>query len=104
MPNKLSHELYAEIAIEKILEIEWQLEAQNPERAEAFRQELSNLVDQLLTFPESAPFVGHRKRVRRQLFKHFSYGLLYVIRDEHLLITLIYSLGQRTPSWDDYTQ
>ncbi len=104
MPNELLHEVYSELALEKILEIEWQLEARNPDRAEAFRQELSELVGQLLTFPESAPVVGYRKRVRRRLFKRFPYGILYVIRDEFLLITLIYPLGQNTPFWDDYIQ
>jgi hypothetical protein len=58
----------------------------------------------LLIFPESAPVVGERQQVRRRLFKRFPYGLLYVVRDEYLMITLIYPLGQNTPFWDDFTQ
>ncbi len=104
MPKELLHEIYSELALQKILEIEWQLEARNPDRAEVFRQELAELVAQLLIFPESAPIVGFRKEVRRRLFKRFPYGLLYVIREEHLLITLIYPLGQNTPFWDDYNE
>lgn len=104
MPPELLHEIYSELALQKILEIEWKLEAQNPDRAEAFRQELAELVAQLLIFPESALVVGERKRVRKRLFKRFPYGLLYVIQAKYLLITLIYPLGQGTPFWDDYIQ
>jgi plasmid stabilization system protein ParE len=104
VPPELLHEIYSELALQKILEIEWQLEAQNPDRAEAFRQELAELVAQLLIFPESAPVVGERKQVRKRLFKRFGYGLLYVIQEKYLLITLIYPLGQSTPFWDDYMQ
>lgn len=104
MPPELLHEVYSEMALQQILEIEWRLEAQNPDRAETFRQELAELVAQLLIFPESAPIVGERKQVRRRLFKRFSYGLLYVIRNQHLFITLIYPLGKNTPFWDDYFQ
>jgi plasmid stabilization system protein ParE len=104
VPPELLHEIYSELALQKILEIEWQLEAQNPDRAEAFRQELAELVAQLLIFPESAPIVGERKQVRKRLFKRFSYGLLYVLQEQYLLITLIYPLRQDTPFWDDYFQ
>ncbi len=104
MPPELLHEIYSELAVEKILEIEWQLEAQNPDRAESFRKELAELVAQLLIFPESAPIVGERQQVRKRLFRRFPYGLLYVIRGEHLLITLIYPLGQNTPFWDEDIQ
>jgi plasmid stabilization system protein ParE len=104
VPPELLHEIYSELALQKILEIEWQLEAQNPDRAETFRQELAELVAQLLIFPESALVVGERKRVRKRLFKRFPYGLLYVIQEQYLLITLIYPLGQGTPFWDDYIQ
>jgi plasmid stabilization system protein ParE len=100
----LLHELYSELALEKILEIEAQLYLYNPDLVTKFRQELDEIIEQLLTFPESAPLVGYRKRVRRRLFKHFKYGVLYVVRGEHLLITLLYPLGQATPFWDDYTQ
>jgi plasmid stabilization system protein ParE len=100
----LIHELYSELALEKILEIEEQLHAYNPDLVLRFRQELGEVIEQLLVFPESAPVVGYRKRVRRRLLKRFKYGILYVIRNEHLLITLIYPLGQSTPFWDDYLQ
>jgi plasmid stabilization system protein ParE len=104
VPPELLHEIYSELALQQILEIEWRLEAQNPDRAEVFRQELAELVSQLLIFPESAPVVGERKQVRKRLFKRFNYGLLYVIHGEHLLITLIYPLGRESPFWDDYFQ
>jgi plasmid stabilization system protein ParE len=102
--EKPLHELYSERVLKKILEIEWQLEVRDSERAEAFRQELNSLIDQLLIFPEAGAVVGYRKRVRKRFLKRFPYGILYVVQGDHILITMIYHLRQRTPFWDDYTE
>jgi plasmid stabilization system protein ParE len=58
VPPELLHEIYSELALQQILEIEWRLEAQNPDRAEAFRQELAELVAQLLIFQNLRPLLG----------------------------------------------
>lgn len=103
MSQKPLHEAYSERAFKTILETEWQLFEKNPERGEAFCQELDGVIEELLLFPELAPIVSKGYNIRRRIFKRFKYGLLYVIRGDLLLITLFCHLEQNPPIWVDFS-
>lgn len=100
MGEKPYHEAYTEAALEELLNIEAYLEAQREGLSEGFRREVDSTIDFLLTFPEAAPVI-HPKGARRAYLERFPYGIVYLLKEDLLLVIAI-SHNKRAPNyWED---
>ena len=91
-------EAYTEAALEDILAIAAYLEARRKGLGKAFRNELDTVISTLLDFPESAPVVSDRG-VRRRLLTRFPYTVLYVLRDDLLLVLAVAHTSRAPDYW-----
>jgi toxin ParE1/3/4 len=98
--EKPYREVYAEAALEEILEIAVYLENQQKGLEEGFRKELENAVDFILAFPEGSPVI-HPKGARRFLLKRFSYSIVYILRDDLMIIVAVAHTKRSPNYWVD---
>jgi plasmid stabilization system protein ParE len=84
-------------AREELLETIQYYEFQSPGLGAAFLLAVQEGLDQLLTFPESAPIL--HGRVRRKLIRRFPYSLLYSLRQQHLRILAVMNQKRKPLYW-----
>jgi plasmid stabilization system protein ParE len=64
-----------------------------------FAAEVKSTLNRILSFPEAWPPLS--SRTRRCLTDRFPYGVLYQVRQDHILVTAVMHLKRDPKRWQD---
>jgi toxin ParE1/3/4 len=82
------HEQYLEAAIEDLVEIQWHYDAQRAGLGTDFSNAVTQRIEVLLGFPESAAVFSQRG-ARRVSVERFPYHIIYQLRTDVVLIVAV---------------
>ncbi|HSG40364.1 MAG TPA: type II toxin-antitoxin system RelE/ParE family toxin [Thermoanaerobaculia bacterium] len=88
---------FAPEAREELLETIRYYESESTGLGAAFLASVNEGIQQILTFPESAPVL--RGKVRSKTLRRFPYSLLYSIQEEDIRIVAVMSQKRRPFYW-----